>query len=413
MIRLTAALLVCAGPALAAPPWQGVYEGVIGASRIIVSLTPEDARYVYVTRPNDLGLIVEESGGALKITETLAPGIGAADVKDNPKLASGLWTLAQQGEKLTGRWSDARGRRGRAISLTRVSKQAEGAGDTPNPGQLGAYSARWLASAPALMPQGGEATFGPLSYTMVRDDLYGNVMPRLTRAPKGVRIDAVNAALEKLHRALVLRDRNCAQNLRSSTALTDPARLAAIEKPAGKGERGAQESIKPVFASASLLTLYETRSQFCGGAHPTNSVAAFTFDLANPRQLAGLGDGGDDLGSSGLGSALDVADPAKRTRFDALWVARFRAAIAADREAHPGDETAEACGSDLDSQLEQSGAGIGTLVYPAKDGLAIHASNFGQAAGVCASGYAANPLVIPWRDIKPFLKPGQKLLPEG
>ena len=320
------------------------------------------------------------------------PAVNARDrIGDGPWFGAKSNRIAQNVGDLHGDTLD-QARVGNALSkasaYTEKGDAVKGAGDTPNPGQLGAYSARWLASAPALVPQGGEATFGPLSYTMVRDDLYGNGMPRLTRAPKGVRIDAVNAALEKLHRALVLRDRNCAQNLRSSTALTDPARLAAIEKPAGKGERGAQESIKPVFASASLLTLYETRSQFCGGAHPTNSVAAFTFDLANPRQLAGLGDGGDDLGSSGLGSALDVADPAKRTRFDALWVARFRAAIAADREAHPGDETAEACGSDLDSQLEQSGAGIGKLIYPVKDGLA---STPAISARPPASAPAATP----------------------
>ena len=413
ILRLAAALLACAGPACAAPAWQGVYEGVVGASRIIVSLAPEGARYVYVTRPDDLGLIVEESGGGLKITETLAPGISAADVKDNPKLVTGQWTLAQQGEKLTGRWSDAKGQRGRAISLTRVAKQAENIDDPRIPGQLGAYSARWLASAPAFVPQGGEASLGPLSYTMMRDDLYGNAVPRLTRAPKGVRIGAANAALEQLHLALVLLDRDCAQNLRSSAALTDPARLAEIDRPAKKGGRDPNASITPVFASASLLTLYESRSRFCGGAHPTNSVAAYVFDLATPRQLTGLREGGDDLGPSGLGGALDFSDGVKRTRFDAMWVARFRAAIAEDRKAHAGDETSEACGSDIDSQLEQSGAGIGKLVYPVKDGLAIRASNFGQAAAVCASDYAANPLVIPWRDLRPFLNPGQTLLPEG
>ena len=105
--RSAFAAILCASlsPAQAGPAWEGVYEGVLGQSRVIVSLSPGDARYAFVAKANDLGLIVAETDGVLKITETVAPGIDADAIKSRPALASGLWTLKQQGEKLTGRWT--------------------------------------------------------------------------------------------------------------------------------------------------------------------------------------------------------------------------------------------------------------------------------------------------------------------
>ena len=65
---IAAALLAL--PAHAAEPWEGVWEGAIGQSRIIVELEPEGARYSYIGRPNDLGLIVQARGDAVTLTET-------------------------------------------------------------------------------------------------------------------------------------------------------------------------------------------------------------------------------------------------------------------------------------------------------------------------------------------------------
>ena len=398
------AALLCASlsPVHAGPAWEGVYEGVLGPSRVIVSLSPDDARYAYAAGADDLGLIVAEAGGVLNITETVAPGIDAAAIKQRPLLASGRWTLQQRGEKLTGHWTAAGGGRGRDVSLTRVSRRA---------GPAGAYGARWLAAAAPFAAQGGETVFGPVAYTLLRDTLYGNVVPHLVRAPPGVHVEAVNKQLEKLLGTLVLRDRACAQDLRSSAALDGTARLAEVDGPGKNAAPAARQSMTPVFASASLLVLLESRSRFCGGAHPARSVAAFTFDLRAPRQISGLGEGTDDLASSALGAAFDFADAGKRTRFDSLWVERFRAAIARESAARDGDEIAKACGDNLGGQLESAGAGLDKIVYPLAQGLAIRATGFGHAASVCARDHAANPLVLPWADVKPFLKADQRLLP--
>ncbi len=69
---------LAAGPAAAdsdAPAWQGVYEGVIGEAHIVAALAPSGARYVYLGQANDLGLIVSGESGALRMVETLAPGV--------------------------------------------------------------------------------------------------------------------------------------------------------------------------------------------------------------------------------------------------------------------------------------------------------------------------------------------------
>lgn len=409
---LTAALTACvAAPAAAEPEWQGVYEGVIGASRIIASLTPEGARYVYVTRPNDLGLQITEGGDGLTLTETLAPNLSSEDLRERPGLVSGKWRVTLQGEKLNGRWTDARGGRPRKISLTRVSRQTEGTDQPLDPNHLSPYGARWLAAGPDFAPMGSEARIGDLAYTMVRDSLFGNVLPRLTHAPDGVRIDAVNNLLEKLHKTLVLRDRNCLQDLRTATALQEPRRLASLDK-AKKRAAASQESIEPVFGSSNLFALVETRSRFCGGAYPANMISAFTFDLRTTRQIGGLAEQEDNFSPSGVGAALDIAGKANRERFDAFWTGRLRAQIDALAQKTDADETGRICGADLLRQIQDSAGRLEKIVYPKKEGLAVHATGYAHALSVCMHDYAGGVLLIPWRELKPFYKSGQKLLPE-
>ena len=419
-LAIMAILAASAGLAHAASAWEGVYEGVVGSARVIVVLAPEGARYVYASQANDLGLIVTAKGAGLALIETIAPGIGTDDVKTQPRLVSGRWSLRADGERLTGTWTDAKGGGSRPISLIRVSNTAETADSTPVPGHPGPYGARWLAAAAKFSPQGKEASLGPLSYVMMRDDLYGNVMPRLTRAPQGVRIEAVNAALERLHRDLVLQDRDCAQSLRSSVALTNFAKFAAIEKDKQAGV--SQGELTAIYASGSLFALEEGRSAFCGGAHPNASINHYTFDLAGARQITGLNDADKtDLGPSGLGAALDIADPGKKARFEAFWVARFRASLAkikampaAGKNAQDsGQDTGQDCAQQLDNDLEQNGAAISASAYPTAKGLAILATGFPHAMQVCAISFDQNPLLIPFAELRPFLKPGQHLLPPG
>ena len=401
--------------------WEGIYEGAIGQSRIIVELAANDARYAYIGRPNDLGLIVEARDGMLRLTETLVTSLDADAVKANPRLVSGRWTLKQEGERLNGSWTSANGSVKHNVSLIRLSTQPDG-GEIGPKGKIGAYSARWLATSPQFVPLGGEARTGVLSYTLVKDDLYGNVLPRLTRAPAGVRMEAINNLLQNLHRKLVLEDRYCFQNLRNFTATTDLPGLAALDKTTGKNAGPlTQTGLKVIYGSSTMLSLLDTRVSFCGSAHPGYGIGAYTFDLANPRQITGVGndaDADDYFGTSGFGIALDIAVPSKRASFDALWTGRMRDAILKMKASSPAKTNPDAdvdatCGEEMLGRLQSEGGKTTKIVYPLPEGLAIRAVGFAQyVAGVCLAEFPANPIILPWRDLLLFLKPGQKLLPK-
>lgn len=403
-------------PALAeaeTPDWQGVYDGVIGKAHIVAALAPNGSRYFYVGQKNDLGLIVSAEGAKLSATETLAPDLQDDDLKDHPELVSGRWTAVFAEGALKGVWKDAYGGREQALALTRVSSADESAdADFPTKGkEPGAYATRWLGAAPALVAAPNEASIGPLTYRLMRDPSFGNLIPRLTRAPANVRTDAVNAALGRLQRDFILGDRACLQGDRQSMARSGAEAMKKAEEEARKPADWTPTAA-PIFATDRLLALKETRDLFCGGAHPNLELAVYTFDLRDGAMLTG-GGGADDLGPNGLGRALDIADPKKREAFNAVWMGALRAGIkAAETRPQKSDDIPECRQAILDS-LEANGSEIAKLVYPTDKGLAFHVTDFPHAIELCLVDDDINPAIVPYAALKPFLKPGQTLLPES
>ena len=389
------------------PPWQGVYEGVIGKAAVVVALSPISARYFYVGRSNDLGLIIAEDGNLSSLQETLAPDVSADDVADNPKLISGTWSLSFARGKLTGTWKDAQGQHASAIALTRVSTADEGSDSSDATlDRPGDYASRWLHSAPALVAQGAPTTIGPLSLRMMLDPAFGGAVPRLTRAPATVALGAVNAGLERLQRYLRLQDRGCFQGQRTMTARGAGASIADIDKQ--NGEDDSSTTLQATYASDRLLVLEESHLAFCGGAHPSLNVTAYTFDLATGALLTG-GSSEDDeldgLGPAGLGRALDLARPEQRAKFDELWRAAMRKQIAAVAASKDDD----GCGKEMEALFAEPKVWINA--YPTSDGLTVRLTGFPEAMRICEVDPPLNPVILPYASLKPFLKPGQKLLP--
>jgi len=400
------------------PPWQGVYEGTIGKAHVVVALTPDAARYFYVGKTNDLGLIVSAEGDHLSIVETLAPTIEADNVKDQPDLVSGAWSVTFANGAIKGVWKDAHGERERPIALSRVSSDDESADCFFQQNAPGAYGERWLRTAPALVADRAEKTIGPLSYRLMRDPQFGSTVPRLVKAPKPVNIDAVNATLDRLQRYFRLQDRDCLQGVREMHARAGAERLAQADKENADTTSDSPTELKPIFATDRLLTLERTEMVFCGGAHPNLVDEDYVFDLSDGAQLTERDDSdqagktGDtgDLASSGLGRALDLADPKERAKFDALWMASIRAGIAAR---HVDDEPE--CGDVIKEMLDQSDRDqpVSINAYPIAAGLAIRVTGFPHAIAICENGQSFNPTIIPYAALKPFLKPRQTLLPAG
>jgi hypothetical protein len=411
-------IAVSAGTILAQPKppaWQGVYQGTIGKALVVVALTPDDARYFYVGQTNDLGLIVSAEGDRLRMVETLTPTIQADDVKDKPDLVSGAWSVSFADGAINGVWKDARGERARPIALSRVSSDDESADFVFHENALGAYGERWLRTAPALVADGAEKTIGPLSYRLMRDPQFGNTVPRLVKAPKTVKLEAVNAELDRLQRYLRLVDRDCLQGVRGMYARDGAKSLARADKENADTRNDSPAALTPIFATDRLLTLEQTQMAFCGGAHPNLIDEDYVFDLADGTQLSGLADGNGKSGDTGnvdpswLGRALDLTDREKRTKFDALWMGSMRAGIAAP---HADDEPD--CGEAIKQRLDQSDRDnpVSVVAYPIEAGLAIRVTGFPHAIEICENGQSFNPTIIPYPALKPFLKPRQTLLPE-
>lgn len=392
-----------------APVWQGVYEGTIGGAHVVAALAEDDARYFYAGKPNDLGLIVSADGTALAIQETLAPSIGADDLKDHPQLLSGLWKVTFANDGLKGSWTDAQGKHARPIALHRIGTEDEALYEfSATLTHSGMYGGRWLHDAPALTTDPKEQTVGPLTYHLLRDTQFGGAVPRLLRAPAGVNLAAVNASLTRLQDYLRLDDRDCFQGLRAMRARSADGKLADMDKLDPADDMAA--ILKADYATDHLLTLTESHSVFCGGAHPSIVMRTYTFDLSDGAQLTSLGfqKGQEDLSAAALGRVLDLASPTTRAKFDAFWMGRMRAAIAADRKgAKPSDDD---CGKVVEDALADMSS-FSPAVYPTAKGLAVRVTGLPTVAAICEDQESYNPIVISYSALKPFLKAGQKLLP--
>jgi hypothetical protein len=395
------------------PVWQGVYEGTIGNAHVVAALAEDGARYFYAGKPNDLGLIVSADGTTLAIQETLAPTLAADDLKDRPQLLSGLWKVSFAHDALKGSWTDPRGKHARPIALRRVSTVDESLDAfSATLGNPGAYGGLWLRATPALLAEPKEMTVGPLAYHLLRDPQFGGAVPRLLRAPAGVNLAAVNASLGRLQDYLRLQDRDCFQGLRAMRARTPDNKLADVDKISADDDVSAV--LKADYATDHLLTVEEAHMVFCGGAHPDNVLRTYTFDLSDGAQLTSIGfqEGDDDLGPKALGRVLDLADPAKRAKFDAQWMGAMRAAIAADRKSSPGATPSDDdCGKIVEDALADKSMPASTAVYPTAKGLAVRVTGLPSAVRACEDQDPYNPIIIPYNALKPFLKPGQQLLP--
>ncbi|HTJ01840.1 MAG TPA: hypothetical protein VL492_03540, partial [Methylovirgula sp.] len=344
------------------PVWQGVYEGTIGNAHVVAALAEDDARYFYAGKPNDLGLIVAADGPALAIQETLAPSIGADDLKDHPQLLSGRWKVTFANDGLKGSWTDAQGKHARPIVLHRIGTADEALYEfSATLTHSGDYGGQWLHDAPALAAGPKEQTVGPLTYHLLRDTQFGGAVPRLLHGPAGVNFAAVNTSLERLQNYLRLDDRDCFQGLRAMRARSADGKLADLDKLDPTDDMAAV--LKADYATDHLLTVTESHSVFCGGAHPSIVMRTYTFDLSDGAQLTSLGfeKGQEDLSAAALGRVLDVGSQAKRAKFDAFWMGRMRAAIAADRKgAKPSDDD---CGKVVEDALADMSS-FSPAVYP-------------------------------------------------
>jgi hypothetical protein len=361
-----------------AAEWEGVYEGTLGKSRIIVQLRealpdkPDHSRYSYLPKARDINLILAGPKSPLTFEETLMRPDNFETAKGAAREVTGRWALSASGERLTGTWTSTDGKKQLPISLKRAGK-----GDD-------AYAGLWFKEV-AFKDTGVTKTFGLVDVRYIQDSVFRIAYPVIGNFPDQQRKAAANEMLTKDHRASLLQYRDCINGV--------PAELAMDE------DEGPEFSYDIKFASPTLLSVTEAGSVFCGGAHPQNYVKPITYDLTAATRMGG--DYDLDLSPGGFGRLLKLANAAQRVAFERFALDRWRRVAAIDTQMK-----AECDAGWTDGAAE--GEKNFSLSFET-GGLAVLRTDYPHALSACLFA-DFNPVVIPWADLAPWVRPDQKLI---
>jgi hypothetical protein len=379
-------------PTLAAE-WEGVFEGTIGKAKVLVELYAgeekstykggyrEGSRYSYLPKTRDINLILDSEGTSLHFTETLHLHRMFAD-EENKKI-TGKWEIDVKGAQALGTWTSPDGKKTLPITLTR-STLLGSADVSPNNNQLSAsYDALWLETV-NFTDAGTAKNFGAVEVRYLQDSAFGTKYPVFGKFPDGNQKAKINAMLLKQHMTSVASYRDCFNGV--PVDWSEPETELVLNYNFG-------------YATERLLSYTETGSVFCGGAHPNNYVNPQTFDLV---ALQAIGNNDVlDLAPENFGRILKLASKDERIAFERFVLGRWRAA--AEKDVELGKDCIE--GWIFEAAEGEKDFGLSFT----EKSLAITRTDFPHVASVCLFA-DFNPTIIPWTDLKPWLKPGQNLL---
>jgi hypothetical protein len=380
-------------PILAAD-WEGVFEGTLGKSRIIVQLVEplddmegetgrEASRYSYLPKARDINLMLSKNAMPLAFEETLLLPWELGEAKGDDRMITGKWSLTVAGDAATGTWASLDGKKSLPITLARVPMMDE-AEKHPDDNIVNAtYTARWIKEV-TFADAGVAKSSGSVEVRFVKDSAFGIAYPVIGAFPDEVQKSKINDLLLAHHTRSVAQYRDCKNGV-----------PVTWEEASGEPEF----SYSIGFASPTLLSITESGSVFCGGAHPANYIKPITYDLTQPARM-----GGDellDLSPQGFGRVLKLATKDERIAFERFALGLWKQGAARDTE------MAGECNTGwIDDSPE--GEKNFSLSF-SETGLAVQRSDFPHALSVCQFTNF-NPTLIPWADLKPWLKPGQALL---
>lgn len=228
----------------AGSPLAGVWRGTIGDQSVMVCLDPanETSSYYY---PRYL------KGLALQATSTTA----GTWVEKSQGKTSGEWQLTvADTNHLTGVWTSAPSQRAAPIRLVRLASPRES-----NPCESASYNAQRLDAA--RLTAGKVAMLGRKRYQTI-STLDGDLIS-VQLLESGTRYPSINRQLrEDLHHDVI-------GYYACHTMMTAAARDFADY----------QTRIDPVFWNDRWLTLGQSLSDFCGGAHPNNDYHYQNWNL--------------------------------------------------------------------------------------------------------------------------------------
>jgi hypothetical protein len=364
--------------AAAAADWEGVYEGTLGKSRIIVQLretspeTFDHSRYSYLPKARDINLILAGPEMPLRFEETLMRPDQFEIAKGAEREVTGKWALSASGTQMTGTWTSADGKKQLPISLTRTTAGDEG------------YAGLWLKEV-TFKDIGVAKSFGAVNVHFSEDSVFRIHYPMIGSFPDEQRKSAINEMLMKDHRASLLQYRDCINGV--------PIKVALDE------DEGPQFAYTIAYASPTLLSVSEGGSVYCGGMHPQNYLKPITYDLVSLQRMGG--EYGLDLSPGGFGRVLKFDTSDDRIAFQKFAMDYWR------NNARKDKEMAEPCDAEWTDDAPAGERYFSVSVQP--DGLAVLRTNYVHAYSTCLFS-EFNPVVIPWNELLPWVKPEQKLL---
>ena len=394
-----AVLAPCAAPADAA--LRTVYRGTLeGAGDVVMELDSEapaggtvTGRYFYPKHGVDIPL----KGTPEALTEPrLFQDLAQAGIDpDTPAATAATWQGRRDADGYRGRWIDARTGKQRAFTLRRVAQYdpdalapdsvqavtdaiSGGTGSGIDRGVgINATNAPYetLKLAGYAKPVGPDSGTGAVAYRMWRDPRTKFSYPRLSRHPDPQVLARINHLLEQRHWQMNLAALAC-----MASAYTDG-------NPAA-GTLGSydDEAISVQWLSSALMTVTESGSLYCGGAHPDNHFEPYTFDLLQ----------GGYLDWNRVLNAYVPGENGWRQASPALLalVEKARAPLAGAKIENTEEASLKEC-----SDLWPSYLALGTQ---APGVLTLSVSGVGHAMGVCLGTHAS----VPFKDLTPYLAPG-------
>lgn len=291
--------IAASSPAWAAP--VEVYRGVLGKADVVMELGAPQAdgarkgRYFYLRHGVDIPLQgrLDQLAEARPLTgelleKKLDAGIADAPMFEDAAQRQVIWRARLHGEALTGEWEDGIHGGRLPFRLERVAQYdpekiaprgveavtqaiVQGAGSGVAEGvaismQDTPYD--YLRVARPL-EQGREVVVAPnLAWRPVRDVRTRFWYPRLTRHPDTRMLAVANVLLEQRHWAMSLQALACKSSIYESTG-PEAGTLGYFD----------HEQIKLSYLSTTLMSVTESGSPSCGGAHPNNHFDPFTLDL--------------------------------------------------------------------------------------------------------------------------------------
>ena len=382
------------GLAFAAP--VDVYRGTLGGSEVVMELGKPQAggvregRYFYPRYGVDIPL--KGPLNALAEAQSLTPELTEALGQETPlftdaKRRSIVWSIQQQGDaSLSGEWVDDIHGKKLPISLKHIAHydpealqpkgveavtlaivQGAGSGvaaDVPISEKTTPYDYLRMSLQP--LAQGKEVVLAPnLAWRPVRDARTQFWYPRLTRHPDAKILAQTNAVLEQRHWAMSLEALACKSSIYQNLG---PA--------AGSLGNYNNESISVTYLSTALMSVVESGSTDCGGAHPNNHFDPFVLDLLK----------------GGYMDFTRLLKGAKYGDYKLEYSDQFMRFLSKAVRKYSNDD--KECTDFLPQYM--------ALMLNKPDKMSFVISGIGHAMGVCLGSGVS----VPFKDLAPYIKPG-------